>query len=286
MYRQLQRLNMKQGARFWFIACIVVVGGLGSGLSTRLLQATLARSAARQITAGTSGGQVVILASDTFERPNQVFWGTASSGQSWEGDANQRSVFSIVDDSGQIGGVQGSSQAILGPVTINEEVLVSSSINQFDGGQVNFGATLRWSSGDNWYKVFLDGTRLTLLKRVNDVTTQLKSVPFHAQNATPYTLRFRAVGTLLQARVWPSGDPEPASWQISQKDIDLLSGQGGLQVALQNNTTIIVMSFLEMQIGANESTRVKENGQTGRATLPVQGYAGPSHLGATLSRQL
>src|SRR5947208_17088576 len=32
---------------------------------------------------------------DTFQRPNQTYWGTASNGMTWGGDANSSSSFSI-----------------------------------------------------------------------------------------------------------------------------------------------------------------------------------------------
>src|SRR5713226_120743 len=43
-----------------------------------------------------------ILAQDTFQRANQTFWGTASDGQAWGGDANTLAVFSITAATGQI----------------------------------------------------------------------------------------------------------------------------------------------------------------------------------------
>ncbi len=42
-----------------------------------------------------------ILAQDTFQRPNQALWGTASDGHTWGGDANTVSVFSIVNTTGR-----------------------------------------------------------------------------------------------------------------------------------------------------------------------------------------
>lgn len=248
---RIQFIDAKHKFLFWLVAGIAISAGLTAGFGTRLVQVAFARSGIQQKLAVPVGAQVAILARDTFRRPDQAFWGTASSGQNWEGDANKLSIFSIVDARGQIRGGQGAVQAILGPISVNEEVLVSGSVNQF-GGQVSLGAVLRWSSANNWYKVLIDGRNLTLFKRVNDVITQLASIPFSAQNHTSYTLRFRVTGTTLLAKVWLSNASEPVNWQIKRKDAALLSGQGGLRVVSLDHTVITVTSFLETQVGASE----------------------------------
>ena len=55
--------------------------------------------------------QATILAQDTFQRADQALWGVASDGQSWEGDANKLTVFSIVGSNhtwGQIANNRGN----------------------------------------------------------------------------------------------------------------------------------------------------------------------------------
>src|SRR5438067_1715347 len=68
----------------------------------------------------TSG--VNVLAKDNFQRAAQTFWGTASDGRLWQGDANSVEVFSI-RGAGQIDHGQGAFNAVLGPVSANAEVL-------------------------------------------------------------------------------------------------------------------------------------------------------------------
>ena len=58
-------------------------------------------------------GAVTILAQDSFKRADQVFWGTATDGRQWIGDANSIEVFSIVGNAGQIDHAQGTFNAIL-----------------------------------------------------------------------------------------------------------------------------------------------------------------------------
>ena len=65
------------------------------------------------------------LAQDTFQRPNQAHWGTASDGLTWGGDANTMSAFSIVNNSGQVSNTATTYSAILGPLATNAEVLFS-----------------------------------------------------------------------------------------------------------------------------------------------------------------
>ncbi len=71
------------------------------------------------------------LAQDTFQRPNQALWGTASDGHTWGGDANTVSVFSIVNNTGQISNRNGIFNAVLGSTATDAEVLFSGSMSSF-----------------------------------------------------------------------------------------------------------------------------------------------------------
>jgi len=71
------------------------------------------------------------LAQDSFQRPNQALWGTASDGHSWGGDANTVRVFSIVNNTGQISHGNGIFNAVLGPTVTDAEVLFSGSMSSF-----------------------------------------------------------------------------------------------------------------------------------------------------------
>lgn len=191
-------------------------------------------------------GGVSNLAQDTFKRANQVFWGTATDGRQWTGDANSIEVFSIVGNAGQIDHAQGTFNAILGSVTTNAEVIFSGTVNQFaTGGAVNMGAVLRWTDDNNWYKALIDGSNLQILRRVNGKTTSLGSVPFRAQAGISYTLRFRAVGAALFVKAWQSNQPEPNAWMLTVMDTMLSKGSGGLRFLVQNGSAIKVTSFQE-----------------------------------------
>ncbi len=195
--------------------------------------------------------QATVLAQDTFQRADQALWGAASDGQSWGGDANRLAAFSIVGSIhtwGQIANNQGQGEqiynALLGPASENVNLVVSGSVNLFSLN-ANFGIVLRWQDVNNWYKAQIDGTDLVVLKRVNGVTTRLEALRFTASSGKTYTLHFRAIGATLFASAWQSDQPEPAHWMIVVSDMSLVSGKGGVRVALQNNTVIHVVSFLE-----------------------------------------
>jgi hypothetical protein len=191
---------------------------------------------------------VTILAQDTFKRANQVFWGTASDGRQWTGDASGIEVFSIAGGAGQIDHAQGAFNAILGPVNTSVEVVFSGVVNQFAQDKVNMGAVLRWTDANNWYKALIDGARLQILKSVNGKITSLGSVPFSAQGGTSYTLRFRAVGATLFVKAWQSNQPEPGGWMLTVMDTILSKGSGGLRFLMQNGAVIQVTSFRETTV--------------------------------------
>jgi len=194
---------------------------------------------------------VSVLAHDTFQRAAQVFWGTASDGRTWSGDANSIEIFSIAHNAGLIAAGNGAFNAILGPTNADSEIVVSATINHFPaGGLVNLGVALRWTDGDDWYKALINGTQLQILSRVHGISKVLASASFAAYDAVSYTLRFRAQGANLLSKAWQAGKPEPANWLLQTSDTALTLGMGGIRVVLQNTTTIRVTSFLETTVGA------------------------------------
>lgn len=247
-----------------------MLGGLVAGFFTHSIEAALTvqnANGARQKTTGqpvrpgasktpvapaksptTIANGANVLARDTFQRAAQTFWGTASDGRLWAGDANSIEVFSIVAGAGQVDHGQGTFNAVLGPLNADAEVLISASVNHYAAGKVNVGAVLRWKDANNWYKALIDGSHLQILSRVNGVSTTLASVPFQALDGVTYNLRFRVMGANLFARAWQSGQPEPATWMLTVANTALTQGMGGVRVLAQNATVIRVTSFLETTI--------------------------------------
>ena len=181
------------------------------------------------------------IAQDTFHRTNQSNWGSASDGLKWGGDANSSSVFSISNNSGQVSNGSTSYSAVLGPGAANAEVLFSGSISNFNS--TNFGAVLRWTDGNDWYKAYIDGSNLVLQKKVNGTTTILKQVSFAAKASTSYTMRFNIKGSTLSVKVWQTGTTEPSSWMATATDSTFSSGYCGLRMLVENGAVLTVTSF-------------------------------------------
>jgi len=250
---------------------LCVVGGLIAGIFTPAIAATLtlpATSGAIQATApahprptptvttGATHSQptlpatgLTVLARDTFQRPDQSFWGNSSDGRLWGGDANTNPAFSIKDKAGQISGTSGPLQATLNVTSADAELLFSGSANRFDAsGDINLGGVLRWQDPGNWYKVLINGSVLQLLKAVNGKITMLGSAPFKAEGKTNYSIRFRVLGSNLFAKAWPSAATEPATWTLMVIDTQQTTGISGIRVLLAPGAIIRVTSFLETSV--------------------------------------
>ncbi len=183
-----------------------------------------------------------VLGTDSFQRANQSLWGSASDGQTWGGDANNRSVFSISGNAGLVSNAGGTTySAVLGPTASDAEVYATGSLSSFSNS--NFGAVLRWTDRNNWYKAYIDGANLIIQKKVSGITTILASVPFAASAGTSYTIHFRGVGSTLTANVWAASGSEPSGWMVRASDTTFTSGFCGLRVLTQGGTATIT-SFL------------------------------------------
>jgi len=184
------------------------------------------------------------LAHDTFQRADRTYWGTASDGQLWGGDANSSTVFSISGNTGQLANGYTSYNAVLGPPAANAQVWFNGSMSSFN--TTNMGAVLRWTDGNNWYKAYIDGTNLVIQKKVNGSTTILSETPFAAQAGISYTLRFRAVDSTLAAKVWQTGSAEPDIWMATATDSTFQSGYCGLRIQVQNGALAHITEFTAM----------------------------------------
>jgi len=93
-------------------------------------------------------------------------------------------------------------------------------------------------------KAYFDGSQLVVEKRVNGISTVLGTAPFPATAGTSYTLRFRAVGSTLYAKIWQTGNTEPVNWTLTITDSSLISGFCGLSMHMLSGVTDSVTSFL------------------------------------------
>lgn len=194
---------------------------------------------------------VPVLARDTFQRPDQAFWGSASDMRVWGGDANMNAAFSIVGKVGRITGGKGPLQATMNVTNADAEILLSGSVNHFDArGDVNLGCVLRWQDPTNWYKALINGSEFQLLRDVKGKTSVLAQQPFQARGGINYSIRFRILGSNLFAKAWSSSQQEPANWTLMVIDTQLVSGISGIRVLLAPGAVIGVTSFLETAVSA------------------------------------
>jgi streptogramin lyase len=178
------------------------------------------------------------LATDTFQHATQPHWGTASDGQTWGGDANSQTAFSVSGNTGLVSNTGGASySAVLGPTASNAEVFATGSLSSFSNS--NFGDVLRWTDGNNWYKAYIEGAHLIIQKKVAGTTTILASVTFAATAGSSYTIHFRVVGSTLTANVWASSGSEPSGWMATASDSTLASGSCGMRFLTQGGTATI-----------------------------------------------
>lgn len=179
------------------------------------------------------------ISQDTFQRPNQTHWGSASDGNVWGADAASSSVFSISSNSALATNPGGILAGTLGASATDAQVLTTGSINSFNGG--DYGVILRYTNGTNWYKAYIDGSSLIIRRNLNGNNIVLVSTPFAATAGTSYTIKFQTVGTWLLAKAWATNSAEPASWMLSTTDNTFSSGYAGLQV--YGGSTVTYTSF-------------------------------------------
>jgi hypothetical protein len=154
--------------------------------------------------------------------------------------------------------------ALLGSTAQNSTVSADMALQDYRNDlQANDGVVLRYKSPSTatenqsqYYKAYLDGLHLIILRKSGGVMTILKSAPFQAVAGQRYTLTFSATGRQLVAQVWQTttnGKNDNASQQhagnqnnnkttLKAQDSTLTSGQDGLRVLTQPDTQVQIFS--------------------------------------------
>lgn len=201
---------------------------------------------------GQSNGAIV--ATDTFHRQNQTEWGTASDGQIWNGDVNTNSNFFINNHMGEIGYVNATPpygvtlHGTLGPQMLNGQVLLTGGTNAFDTTSLynGFGAVLRYTDENNFYRGYITGSNLVITKKVQGTLTFLSEVPFTANNFQPYAIRFQIIGSSLSIKAWQIKNSEPSNWAANVTDTSLTGpGYSGVRITLDSSNQ--VFAYLSFQ---------------------------------------
>jgi len=202
-------------------------------------------------TTGTHTTGPTILAQDTFHRNKQQFWGTASDGQQWQLETATMNNFSIVNNTGQIqisqGGNAGEQTAILGNAFSDGELVVTGTASDFTNDN-QLGVALRWTDDFHYYKAYLTGNQFILIKRLNGTSNfsqPVQAVTFTTKPNVSYSIRFRIVGSTLEARAWQSDQTEPTGWmfKITDNSQPFQSGFGGIRTNVIAGATVTITSF-------------------------------------------
>lgn len=224
---------------------VVPMGGDGGGGAV-----DMAGGGAVDLGSPPSSGDMAtnVLAADTFHRPPQAGWGTASDGQPWGADANTSAAFSIAGNSGVMApAATGFQTAALGPTVRDADVLLTASLSTFANGTSNneLAAMLRWVDNNHFYKAGMDGNVFRLYVRTSATTSMtLVKMNYPATAGTSYSIRFRVVGTTFMGKVWPSGSAEPAAWMLTATDNSIAAGVCGMRVVFNALVTATFTNFL------------------------------------------
>jgi hypothetical protein len=189
-----------------------------------------------------------VIAQDTFFRPNQPLWGTASDSQVWGDDANTAAPpFAIASHTGflTMGAAGMTYSATLGPSSDDEDVLVLGNMDTTDES-CNWGPVARFADANNYYKAYLDGVYFVLQKQLAGTKTVLAQVGHPILPSTYYNIRLQALGSTIRARVWANGLGEPATWDVMATDTDLSSGRTGIRALIPSSSQIHFKSFLAL----------------------------------------
>lgn len=180
-------------------------------------------------------GEPVPAVVDTFSRVVVDGWGTADTGQTWTTSGGAPANYDVNGTKGlhthDVIGTSMNSLLIPSPGA-DVTVRVDFSVDSVPLGNAYLAFVLaRAVDGDNAYVARLriapttGDLVLTLRKRIAAVETQLSTFSLGAAyvaNAV-YTIRLRVEGTNLMAKAWLTSTPEPAGWQTTAVDADLVA---------------------------------------------------------------
>ncbi len=199
-----------------------------------------------------------IIASDTFRRQDQTLWGTATDGQNWIGDVNTLNNFSITSHQGVVSNINATIpygvtlHGILGPQIFNGEVLITGGANAYTNASIysGFGAVLRYTDENNFYRGYITGSYLIITKKVGGSLYFLSQIPFPASNMSVYAIRFQIIGSSLSIKAWQTKNPEPANWMSTVTDTSLPGpGFSGVRMTLDSQNQIFAyLSYQATQL--------------------------------------
>jgi hypothetical protein len=215
-----------------------------------------------------------VVAQDNFQHDaNTASWTTASDGKSrWEGDVGNGD-FTLQNGVGLIAQSQKNRAvnglyltALLGSTWQDSTITAEMTLQDYRSDlQANDGVVLRYKNPSpatgnqsQYYKAYLDGEHLIVLRKSAGVMTILKSTPFQTIAGQRYTLTFSANGSQLIAQAWQTTNGNPGTLSqnngtgqkvtLQVQDSTLTSGQDGLRILTQPDTQVQVFSVTITQV--------------------------------------
>jgi len=184
---------------------------------------------------------------DTFQRPNQSGWGTASDGMTW----SSGSGLSISSDEGLISNSAASSFETLGSVTTADgNALVRFLVGSTSSDTA--GIILRHQSNGNMDLARYDGKgHLQFMVMSGGSWTVVSQTSFSPSAGTFYWLRFELQGTNVYLKVWAAGSTEPSAWTWSGTSSAITSaGEMGLYGYAASGAPVELDSFSVATVSA------------------------------------
>src|SRR5579859_448081 len=148
------------------------------------------------------------LGNDVMVRTNQSGWGTAFDGQSWVKVGTGTDA--IASNEGTIANTTGDVHEVLGSRTWTDE---DATVRfQLSTVTITGGEELRYTDVNNYYRLAVSTTTISLIKVSQGVSFTLATVSASLTTNTSYRMRFRVVGSNpvnLYGKVWLDGTLEP-----------------------------------------------------------------------------
>lgn len=135
-------------------------------------------------------------------------WGTAYDGQTWAQTGTGTTAVATGEET--ITNTTGDVHMVLGSMTWKDE---DGTVRlQLSVSTIAAGIELRYIDANNLYRLSVSSTAVSIIKRLNGVSTTLVTVPLTILMNTYYRVRFRVSGffpVTLQGNVWLDGTLEP-----------------------------------------------------------------------------
>ncbi|MGA3183139.1 MAG: PKD domain-containing protein [Candidatus Dormibacteria bacterium] len=217
-----------------------------TGGYTVSLTVTDVTGATAMITAPVTVGAPYIV-QDTFQRPNQSGWGTASDGMTW----SSGSSLSISSNEGLISNSAASSFATLGSATTADgNALVRFLVGSTSADTA--GIIMRHQSNGNMDLARYDGNgHLQFLVMSGGSWTVVSQTSFSPSAGSFYWLRAEVQGSSVYLKVWAAGSTEPSAWTWSGTSSTITAaGEMGLYGFAASGTPVKLDSFSVATVSA------------------------------------